>query len=298
MDELAAQAEDNGVEYELLDTQEEIRRHKPHAVGQAALYAPEAASVDSQQYVYVLARDVQNMGGTLYTGHAVSEIRPTASGYRLTTSNGDFEVPYLVNAAGLHADTLAHQVGVGERYQVVPFHGEYYELTPERSELCRTMIYPTPNPELPFLGVHYTRRTDGKVIVEPNAVLGFGREAYENTDFDPADLVETLTYEGFRKLLASTTMLSVAWAELNKSYRKRTFTAAAQRLVPEVRSEHLTKSYAGIRAQLVSDEGELVKDPLFVERENAVHILNAVSPGLTSSLPFGEHIAETLAEKM
>ncbi|GAA0268939.1 L-2-hydroxyglutarate oxidase [Halobacterium noricense] len=298
LEELAEQAEANGVEYELLDSQADIQAHEPHAVGQAALYAPEAASVDSQQYVYELAKEVQEAGVSLYTGYEVTEIDHAADGYSLATSNGRFEVSYLVNAAGLHADTLAHQVGVGEQYQVVPFRGEYYEVRPERAELCQTMIYPTPDPELPFLGVHYTRRADGKVIVGPNAVLAFGREAYDNTDVNPRDLYETLTYEGFRKLLSSKMMVKVAWNELNKSYRKEKFTAASQRLVPEVRAEDLHKSYAGIRAQLVSDDGELVKDPLFVERDDAVHILNAVSPGFTSSLPFGEHIAEVLAEKV
>lgn len=298
LDTLASRAEANGVAYELLGSQEEIREHEPHAVGRVALYAPEAASVDSQQYVYALAREVQGMGVSLYTGHEVSAIRRTGSGYRVRTANSDLETSYLVNAAGLHADTLAHQLGVGEGYQVVPFRGEYYELTPQRSHLCRTMIYPTPEPELPFLGVHYTRRTDGKVIVGPNAVLAFGREAYRNTQFDVGELAETLTYEGFRKLMASPTMLSVAWAELNKSYRKERFAAASRRLVPEVQADDLTKSYAGIRAQLVSADGELVKDPLFIETERGIHILNAVSPGLTSSLPFGQQIAETLEAKL
>lgn len=297
LDELADQAEANGVAYERLDAQAAIREHEPYAEGQAALYAPEAASVDAEQYVYALAKEVRELGVTLYTGYEVQQLTQTPAGYRLETSNGRFDVSLLVNAAGLHADTLAHQVGVGEEYQIVPFRGEYYEVRPERAELCETMIYPTPDPELPFLGVHYTRRADGKVIVGPNAVLAFGREAYENTDLNPAELFETLTYDGFRKLLSSKKMLGVAWDELNKSYRKSKFVEASQRLVPDVRSEDLHKSYAGIRAQLVSDDGDLVKDPLFVEREDAVHILNAVSPGMTSSLPFGEHIAETIAEK-
>jgi L-2-hydroxyglutarate oxidase LhgO len=295
--ELADQAEANGVAYELLGSQSAIHEHEPYAEGQAALYAPEAASVDSEQYVYTLAKEARQLGVSVYTGYEVETLRESAGGYRLDTSNGAFEVSLLVNAAGLHADTIAHQVGVGEEYQVVPFRGEYYEVRPERADLCRTMIYPTPDPELPFLGVHYTRRADGKVIVGPNAVLAFGREAYDNTDLNPSELFETLTYEGFRKLLASPKMLGVAWDELNKSYRKSKFVEASQRLVPPVRAADLHESYAGIRAQLVSEDGELVKDPLFVEREDAVHVLNAVSPGLTSSLPFGEHIAETVAEK-
>ncbi|GAB7093582.1 L-2-hydroxyglutarate oxidase [Halolamina litorea] len=295
--ELADQAESNGVAYELFDSPAAIREHEPYAEGQAALYAPEAASVDSEQYVYALAKEARKLGVTVYTGYEVESIEHATEGYRLDTSNGRFDVSLLVNAAGLHADTLAHQVGVGEGYQVVPFRGEYYEVRPERAELCETMIYPTPDPELPFLGVHYTRRADGKVIVGPNAVLAFGREAYENTDLNPGELFETLTFGGFRRLLASKKMLGVAWDELNKSYRKAMFVAAAQRLVPDVRADDLHKSYAGIRAQLVSEEGELVKDPLFVERDDAVHVLNAVSPGLTCSLPFGEHIAETIAAK-
>jgi len=295
--DLTEQAEANGVAYELLGSRGELREHEPHAEGQAALYAPEAASVDSQQYVYTLAREVQDAGVSLYLGHEVSRIYDRESGYRLATTNSTIDADYLVNAAGLHADTLAHQLGVGEQYQMVPFRGEYYEVTPEKSHLCRTMIYPTPDPDLPFLGVHYTRRADGKVIVGPNAVLAFGREAYENTQFDLGDLRETLTYEGFWRLLASPTMVGVAWEELNKSYRKEKFVAASQRLVPEIRDVDLHQSYAGIRAQLVSEDGELVKDPLFIETDDAVHILNAVSPGLTSSLPFGDHIAERIEEK-
>lgn len=291
---LASQAEANGVEYELLRSQDAIRELEPHVVGQAALYAPGAASVDSQQYVYTLAREIQAADVRLYMGYAVSDVHRTRRGYRLETNKGNVEASYLVNAAGLHADKLAHGLGIGEEYQIVPFRGEYYELRPDRAHLCRTMIYPTPNPDLPFLGVHYTRRIDGKVIIGPNAVLAFGREAYENTQFDVDELVDTLTYEGFWKLLASPMMLSVAWEELNKSYRKEKFTAASQRLVPDVREEDLKRSYAGIRAQLVSEDGDLVKDPLFVETDDAIHILNAVSPGLTSSLPFGDHIADRL----
>ncbi len=295
--ELAKQAKANGVTYELLQSQAAIQEHEPYAEGQAALYAPEAASVDAEQYVYALAREIRNLGVTIYTGYEVTTISHAAKGYHIQTGNGRFDVSYLVNAAGLYADTLAHQVGVGEHYQVVPFRGEYYELRPERADLCQTMIYPTPNPELPFLGVHYTRRTDGKVIVGPNAVLAFGREAYANTDVDIRELIETLTYGGFQRLLSSPLMLSVAWDELNKSYRKEKFTEASQQLVPAIRTEDLQKSYAGIRAQLVATDGTLVKDPLFIARDDAIHVLNAVSPGFTSSLPFGEHIAETLVAK-
>ena len=295
--DLDEQAEANGVEASIIDG-DELREHEPHAAGIAALYCPEAASVDSQQYVYTLAREVSNLGATFYMGHEVESLDETADGHRIETSNGRLTADYVVNAAGLYADRLAQQVGVGHDMQVVPFRGEYYELVPERRDICRTMIYPTPDPELPFLGVHYTRRTDGKVIVGPNAVLAFGREAYRNTDFDLGELKETLGYEGFWRLVASRKMLGVAVDELGKSYRKERFVEASRKLVPGVREEDFARSYAGIRAQLVSDDGQLVKDPVFEHGTRSTHVLNAVSPGLTSSLPFGEYVADEVAERL
>ena len=291
LEDLKAQAEANGTEAEIIDA-EALREKEPHAEGRAALFAPEAASIDSQKYVYTLAKDAENLGVDFYMGYGVRRIDHGEDGHRLETTNGDLEADYLVNCAGLYADRLAAQLGVGEGYQVVPFRGEYYELVPDRRHLCNTMIYPTPDPELPFLGVHYTRRTDDKVIAGPPAVLAFGREAYRNTQFDLDELASTLGYRGFWKLMASPKMIKVALDELGKSYRKERFVEASQRLVPEVRAADFRRSYAGIRAQLVSDEGELVKDPMFEHGPDSVHVLNAVSPGLTSSLPFGDHLAD------
>ena len=293
LDDLKAQAEANGTAAEIIDG-DELTEREPNARGRAALYAPEAASVDSQQYVYQLARDAQSAGVDLYLGTEVTHIDRHDGGYRLRTTHGVLDGSFLVNAAGLYADELAKDVGVGSEYQIVPFRGEYYELVPDRRPLVNTMIYPTPDPDLPFLGVHYTRRTDDKVIIGPNAVLAFGREAYDNTDFDLRELSQTIQYEGLWKLLASPKMLQVAGEELHKSYRKERFARAARRLVPSVTADDLVKSYAGIRAQIVRDDGELIKDPLFVEGDDAIHVLNAVSPGLTASLPFGDHLAERI----
>jgi L-2-hydroxyglutarate oxidase LhgO len=262
------------------------------------LHCPEAASVDSQGYVYSLAGDVRSLGVDVLTGHRVTDVRETADGFIVGTSKGDVETSYLVNAAGLYADRLAAHVGAGRDLQVIPFRGEYYELVTGRRELCRTMIYPTPDPDLPFLGVHFTRRMDDRVIVGPNAVLAFGREAYENTQFDLRELAETLGYRGFWRLLASPTMLKVAWDELNGSYRKSRFTAAARELVPTVNADDLVPGYAGIRAQLVGADGSLIKDPVFEQAGRSLHVLNAVSPGFTSSLPMGEHLAEKVLEDL
>lgn len=298
LETVQARATENGVETEFLRDADAIAEHEPHATGQAALYAPEAASIDSQQYVYSLARDLADRGVDLYTGTRVDGVRRDLDGFRLDTTSGELRAGYVVNAAGLHADHVAAEFGVGEGLKVVPFRGEYYEVVPGRRHLCETMIYPTPDPDLPFLGVHFTRRTDGKVIVGPNAVLAFGREAYRNTDVNPRELAETLGYRGFRRLMADPKMLKVGWDELNKSYRKGKFVEAARRLVPEVRAEDFTKSYAGIRAQLVSEDGDLVKDPLFEHAGDSTHVLNAVSPGLTCSLPFGDHLSDAVLENL
>jgi len=296
LEELETQAEQNGVETELVHGNDAIAAYEPHASGRAALIAPEAASIDAQQYVYTLARHATNAGVDFYTGTRVDGVRRDGEEFRLATSTGELRTRYVVNCAGLHADRLAAEFGVGDGLQIVPFRGEYYEVVPGKRAVCQSMIYPTPDPELPFLGVHYTRRTDDKVIVGPNAVLALGREAYENTEFNLRDLRETLGYAGFYRLMLRPKMLRIGWEELTKSYRKEQFVAAAQRLVPEVSVSDFRESYAGVRAQLVTDDGRLVKEPLFEHAARSTHVLNAVSPGLTCSLPFGETLSEDVLE--
>ena len=303
LDELKEQADENGTDARIVGC-EFIEEKEPHVSedAQAALYAPEAASVDSRKYVHALGGDAESEGAELYLGHKVVGASQTHGNskdgcWRIETTKGVLRSDYVVNTAGLYADTFARKMGEPTENRVVPFRGEYYELTPDATDLCRTMIYPTPDPELPFLGVHYTRRTDGKVIVGPNAVLAFGREAYRNTEFSLRELAGTLSYGGFWRLVSSRKMMGVAWDELNKSYRKSRFVSASQRLVPEARADDFARSYAGVRAQLVSPDGELVKQPLVEHGESSTHVLNAVSPGLTCSLPFGEHLAEEVVER-
>ena len=299
LDKLKEQADENGTEARIVGL-EFIEDQEPHVSeeAQAALYAPEAASVDSRKYVHALAGDAEAEGAEFYMGHEVKDVSSDNGVHEIRTTKGEVRADYVVNAAGLYADRLARLVGEPTEHRVVPFRGEYYELKPDATDLCRTMIYPTPDPELPFLGVHYTRRTDGKVIVGPNAVLAFGREAYKNTQFSLRELAGTLSYGGFWRLVSSRKMMGVAWDELNKSYRKSRFVAASQRLVPEASRENFARSYAGVRAQLVSSDGELVKQPLVEHGDGSTHVLNAVSPGLTCSIPFGEHLAEEVVERM
>jgi L-2-hydroxyglutarate oxidase LhgO len=292
--ELQEEAERNEVETQILDSPEEIHEYEPRAGGQAALHCPEAASIDSQLFLYTLADETRDLGVDFYMGHEVRGVRSTGDGYYVKTTNGEFNADYVVNAAGLYADKIADSLGVDHQYQIIPFRGEYYELVPEKADLVKSMIYPTPDPELPFLGVHYTRRVDDKVILGPNAVLAFGREAYENTDFDLGELSDTLTYSGFWKLIASQKMAKVAVDEVKKSYSKGEFVSDAQKLVPEIKAEDFRTSYSGIRSQLVSDEGGLVKQPTVVNQGNSWHVLQTA--WMTSSLPFGEEIADSVLE--
>lgn len=298
LETLTEYADENGVEVELLHDREAINAREPHANAKAALWCPEAASIDARQYVHALAADIRDEGVTLETDCAVNALHHVDEGVRLDTEQGPVEAAWVVNAAGLYADTFAHDLGIAGEYRVVPFRGEYYEIVPERRDLCRSMIYPTPDPDLPFLGVHFTRRADGSVIVGPNAVLAFGREAYSNRQVNVRELFGTLTSPSFWRLFGDRTIRRTALRELHKSYRKRAFVNAAQRLVPAVQRADLAPSYAGNRAQVVSSAGELVTDPLVRHGEHSTHVLNAVSPGLTASLPFGEWVAGTVLDRL
>lgn len=297
LDELDSQASENGVETDIIGP-ERLAELEPHAQGQAALHCPSAASIESQQYVYTLAREATAAGVDLLTGHEVQTIDHRDGTQTIDTTSGGFTADYLVNAAGLYADDIASELDVGTQYRIIPFRGDYHELVPEKRSLCRTMIYPTPDPELPFLGVHFTRRVDDRVIIGPNAVLAFGREAYRPTDVNLRELAGILGYRGFWRLLAQPDMLRIAIDELLKSYRPNRFVSAAQELVPALRRRDVKRSYSGIRAQLVSRDGDLINDPVFLPGPDSLHVLNAISPGLTTSLPVGEHLADRVLENL
>lgn len=294
---LQDQAAANGVDTDIIGS-DRLTEIEPHAAGDWALYCPAAASIDSHQYVHALARDAMQADVDVFMGTTVTDVRHRGETMYLRTSKGAISCSYLVNAAGLGADRLAHQLGIGEAYQIVPFRGEYREVVPDRRALCQSMIYPTPDPSLPFLGVHFTRRTDDRVIVGPNAVLAGGREAYGRWDVDIGDLWEILRYPGFWRLLGSPQMIRTAVAELRKTYRPQAFASAAQRVVPAVERDDLVDSYAGIRAQVVARDGTLVNDPVVEHGPSSTHVLNAVSPGLTASLPFGDQLATTVQERV
>jgi L-2-hydroxyglutarate oxidase len=229
-------------------------------------------------------------------GVRVVDVREGASAVTLRTTAGALTAGAVVNCAGLHADRLAGPVARDVR--VVPFRGYYAELVPERRGLVRAHVYAVPDLDFPFLGVHLSRRTDGRVIIGPGAMLAFGREAYRLAQLHPRDLWDMVCWPGFRRLVLRRPFRALARRELMKSVWLGAIAREARLLVPALATRDLVRSYAGNRAQLVTRDGQLVDDLLVAETARTVHVLNAVSPGLTCSLPFGDHVAARALTKL
>ena len=289
--ELERRAKGNGVDVRMLDASG-IREREPHAAGIEALHARDAASFDARAYVDALAADAARAGVDLRYGARVRRIEDGA----VMTDDGRIEAKVVVNAAGLYADDLARELAPDMR--IVPFRGYYAELRPQRRDLVQSHIYAAPDLDFPFLGVHLSRRADGRVIVGPGAMLALGREAYSLLSLRGGRLGRTLGFAGFWRMMARAEFRSLVGREVAKSLRLKSIWKEARLLVPELARADLVRSYAGNRAQQVSREGRLVEDIVVRETPRAVHVLNAVSPGLTCSLPFGEHLARLAAAKL
>jgi L-2-hydroxyglutarate oxidase len=295
--ELRRRARANGVQAGLV-SEREIREIEPHARGIEGLHAPEGASFDSRRYVEVLLEEARRAGASVHFGvRARRIVEGPAGGHRVRvdTSEGSWTAAVVLNCAGLHADRLAGPLASDVR--IIPFRGYYAELVPARTELVRSHVYAAPDLTFPFLGVHLSRRTDGRVIVGPGAMLAFGREAYRLAHVQPADLLQTLTWPGFYRMIARRHVRALVRNEVLKSLFLSRIWREARLLIPELEPRDLMRSYAGNRAQLVSRTGELLDDIVLRESEHTVHVLNAVSPGLTCSLPFGAYLAQLCIQK-
>jgi L-2-hydroxyglutarate oxidase len=278
----------NGVDCERVGP-ERLRELEPHAAGIAAIHVPETGIVDYPGVARELAALLAAGGHEVRTGVAVRGARPSADGVVLATSRGELEVELLVACAGLHSDRVARASGLEPPARIVPFRGEFFELVPEKRHLCRGRISPVPDPRLPFLGPHVTPTVHGTVQCGPNAVLAAAREGYAATDVDPRDILEALAWPGFRRLAARN--WRTGYAELARSLSREGFARACRRLVPEIRAEDLVPCAAGVRAQAVSADGELVDDFLVLHGERAVHVVNAPSPAATAALAIGAEVA-------
>jgi (S)-2-hydroxyglutarate dehydrogenase len=282
----------NGLEVEKIGP-EELKELEPHATGIAALKVPSTGIVDFVGVTAAFAKMVAREGGELRTGAEVTGISETGDGVELRTPGESFRARVLVNCAGLHSDRVAALSGVEAGAKVVPFRGEYYELEPERRYLVKNLIYPVPDPNFPFLGVHFTRSVEGGVEAGPNAVLGLAREGYKKTDLNARDLAETLSYPAFWRLVGRNWRTGAG--EIWRSLSKKAFVRGLRRLVPEVKEDDLVPTEAGVRAQALMKDGALMDDFLIVEGERSVHVLNAPSPAATACIPIGQSIADRVS---
>ncbi len=274
---------------------EQVKEIEPHVSCIAGLKVFTTGIVDYKQVCQKYADIVQSLGGELRLNTKVEKIRSLGENQVLETNQGVFETRFVINCAGLYSDRVALLARVDPQAKIVPFRGEYYELTPEKRYLVNTLIYPVPNPDFPFLGVHFTKMIDGSVHAGPNAVLSFKREGYKKTDFDLRDFTEVMTYPGFWKLAAKHADEGIQ--EIVRSFSKAAFLHSLQKLIPEVRAEDIVPTHAGVRAQALRNDGALVDDFLIVQGKNSIHVCNAPSPAATSSLEIGKAIAQAIPEQ-
>ncbi|ABA20731.1 FAD dependent oxidoreductase [Trichormus variabilis ATCC 29413] len=285
---------ENGIEVQKISP-EEVKEIEPHVKCVAGIRVFSTGIVNYKQVCLKYVELIQQQGGDLRLNTKVLKICPSGKNHVLETNKGNFETRFVINCAGLHSDRIAKLGGVQPSAKIVPFRGEYYELTPEKRYLVKTLIYPVPNPEFPFLGVHFTRMIDGSVHAGPNAVLSLKREGYKKTDFDLRDFAEVMTYPGFWKLAGKHADEGIQ--EIIRSFSKAAFTRSLQNLIPEVQAEDLVPTHAGVRAQALMDDGKLVDDFYIVPGENSIHVCNAPSPAATSSLEIGKAIAAQIPQQ-
>ena len=295
LEQIYQRGQQNEVRCEMIGPQR-LAELEPHTAGIQAIHVPEAGICNFRQVSLKLAERLREQGATLQTNARVKRIRRQSSGVVVESKGGVFQARYLVNCAGLHSDRVARLTGFRTPSKIVPFRGEFYALKPQAEPLCRNLIYPVPDPRFPFLGVHFTRMIEGGVECGPNAVLAFAREGYRKRDVNLYDLAEALTYPGFLRLACR--HWRAGCGELWRSFNKRAFVRALQRLVPGIRSQDLVASRAGVRAQAVSPNGQLVDDFKIRADECIVNVDNAPSPAATSALNIGRLVVETLAQQM
>jgi L-2-hydroxyglutarate oxidase len=296
LDELHRRGVANGLQGIEIIGPERLKEIEPHTTGIKALYVPETGIIDYTKVAAAYAARIKSLGGEIRTACKLIGIAERGGEIVLQTSAGEYRARHLINCCGLQSDLVAKMMaGDGgassEEHRIIPFRGEYYKLAPARHYLVRNLIYPVPDPTFPFLGVHFTRmiKGDGGIEAGPNAVLAYAREGYRHSVIDAGDLWNSVTFRGFWAMTGK--YWRTGFGELYRSLSKAAFVRALQKLLPEITESDLVPGGAGVRAQAVSASGALVDDFVIKQSRNAIHILNAPSPGATASLAIGQSIA-------
>lgn len=295
LDTILARGQANGVVCEMIDAAR-LKELEPHVAGIKAIHVPEAGIVNYKAVCVRLVELVEGAGGRFVPNAKVTAMRQEADACTVVTTAGEFRGTWVVNCTGQHSDRTTRLSGQPSEVKIVPFRGEYFELKPEAMHLVRNLIYPVPDPSFPFLGVHFTRMISGHIECGPNAVLAFSREGYRKRDINLYDLWEALTYRGFHRMAAK--HWRTGFAEMWRSFSKGAFVKTLQRLIPEIRAEHLEPAPAGVRAQALSPDGTLVDDFAIQEHGRVVNVNNAPSPAATSSLQIGLSIIERIENRL
>lgn len=295
MDALFERAKQNGVEVERLDSAG-LARLEPNIFGVGALYVPSTGIVDYQMVAAAIAKMIAAQGADLRLGAKIIAIREDADFVEVSTPQQSLRARSLIACAGLQSDRLARLAGMAISHRIVPFRGEFYTLPKSRAGLISRLIYPIPDPRLPFVGIHLTRTIDGKIIAGPNAVLGFAREGYHKISFNLRDVASYLSFPGFWKLASR--HLGAGMAELRNSLWKQSYLAQCQRYCPALTLADLEPGMAGIRAQAVLPDGALADDFLFAETKRMLHVCNAPSPAATSAIPIARMIAKRVLARL
>lgn len=276
-------------------TVEEIKNYEPHSSGIAGLFVPQTGIVDYTKVTNKYAQLFSDAGGLIQTNCKFLSLKNSSDELIVITTKEEFRTKLIVNCGGLYSDRIAKLCGVDPGLQIIPFRGEYYNLKKEKEYFVNNLIYPVPDSRFPFLGVHFTRMMRGGVEAGPNAVLAFKREGYTKKDFSFSDISQMITYSGFWKMASK--YYSMGFEEFYRSYNKKAFVKALQKLVPEIQENDIEPGGAGVRAQALEPDGKLVDDFRIIEAHKMVHVLNAPSPAATASLSIGKTIAELVKKK-
>ena len=292
---LHERGQQNGLKNLRLLDASELKEIEPHVKGIKGIFVPQTGIVDYRIVAEKYAEKFQDLGGGIFLENKVEEIGETSNSLEITTNKQNLSTRQIVNCAGLQSDLVARLTGIKINYKIIPFRGEYYKLKEEKEFLVKHLIYPVPDPEFPFLGVHFTRMARGGIEAGPNAVLAFRREGYKKSDLHLGELVDFLTYPGFRKVAAK--YWKTGLGEMYRSFSKKAFTKALQELIPEIQENDLIVGGSGVRAQACDKDGGLIDDFLIMEGEKFINVGNAPSPAATASLAIGDQIAQMVLKK-
>ncbi|XOV78436.1 MAG: L-2-hydroxyglutarate oxidase [Aestuariibacter sp.] len=295
MEQLYARCQQNQLQ-PLLLSGAELKSLEPNISGVGAIFVEQTGIADYRGITECLLQQVQANGGTVYFQQQVRDVEERSNDIQVVTQNKTVHSELLINCGGLHSDRIIRMLCSELDFAIVPFKGEYYLLPPKYNDVVKHLIYPIPDPDLPFLGVHLTRMVDGSVTVGPNAVLAFGREAYNKSSFDWQDTLEMMRFSGFRKVLKNN--FKSGLQEFKNSLFKPGYLKLVQKYCPQIELQDLLPYPSGIRAQAVSKDGELIHDFKFVETNRSLHVGNAPSPAATSAMPIARAICDKLSTKI